>query len=470
DEETAQLMNEYFICIKIDREERPDLDNIYMDAIHVMGLQGGWPLNVFLMPNQKPFYGGTYFPNKNWKALLKNIAEAYQLHHDQLVDSAEGFGRSLSANELEKYGLRNDQQKLSPDFLSAAVNKLTKNFDAEWGGMKRSPKFPMPALWAFLLDHALLQNDQQLQRMVFVTLKKIGMGGIYDQLAGGFARYSVDGEWFAPHFEKMLYDNGQLLSLYAKAFQVTGEDFYQEKIYETVAWLESEMLQEEGGFFAALDADSEGKEGKFYVWTKTELETLIAEDLGWFSELYNITPEGNWEDGTNILFQTKEYEEIAKKYAFQQEEFKAKLQEMKGKLASIRSKRVRPGLDDKVISGWNGLMITGLCQAYWATSDSRVLDLALRNGEFLMAKMVEDKKLYRTYKSGLAYTPAFLEDYAAVIQALIHLYQVQFDQKWLERARQLADYTLEHFYDPQDGFFFFNNPDAEQLIANKKEL
>lgn len=470
DEETAQLMNEYFICIKIDREERPDLDNIYMDAIHVMGLQGGWPLNVFLMPNQKPFYGGTYFPNKNWKALLKNIAEAYQLHHDQLVDSAEGFGRSLSANELEKYGLRNDQQKLSPDFLSAAVNKLTKNFDAEWGGMKRSPKFPMPALWAFLLDYALLQKDQQLQEMVFFTLKKIGMGGIYDQLAGGFARYSVDGEWFAPHFEKMLYDNGQLLSLYAKAFQVTGEDFYQEKIYETVAWLESEMLQEEGGFFAALDADSEGKEGKFYVWTKTELETLIAEDLGWFSELYNITPEGNWEDGTNILFQTKEYEEIAKKYAFQQEEFKAKLQEMKGKLASIRSKRVRPGLDDKVISGWNGLMITGLCQAYWATSDSRVLDLALRNGEFLMAKMVEDKKLYRTYKSGLAYTPAFLEDYAAVIQALIHLYQVQFDQKWLERARQLADYTLEHFYDPQDGFFFFNNPDAEQLIANKKEL
>jgi uncharacterized protein YyaL (SSP411 family) len=470
DEETAQLMNDHFICIKIDREERPDLDNIYMDAIHVMGLQGGWPLNVFLMPNQKPFYGGTYFPNKNWKALLKNIGQAFELHHDQLMDSAEGFGRTLSANELEKYGLKNDRDQLSATYLATAVKQLTKNFDGNWGGMKRSPKFPMPAIWSFLFDYSLLQQDRRLQEMVFFTLKKIGMGGIYDHLAGGFARYSVDGEWFAPHFEKMLYDNGQLLSLYAKAYQVTGEDFYQEKINETVAWLENEMLQEEGGFYSALDADSEGKEGKFYIWTKAELEELISDDLGWFSELYNIKPEGNWEDGTNILFQTKEYEEIAEKYAFQKEEFKAKIEGIKSKLLKVRAKRIRPGLDDKVISGWNGLMISGLCRAYLATGNTRILQLALHNGEFLLAKMMEEGQLYRTYKNGLAYIPAFLEDYAAVIQAFVHLYQVHFDPKWLQLAKQLADYTLEHFYDPQDGFFFFNNPDAEKLIANKKEL
>src|SRR5690606_36433140 len=257
--ETAQLMNEHFICIKIDREERPDLDNIYMDAIHTMGLQGGWPLHVFLMPNQKPFYGGTYFPNKNWKALLKNIAEAFQLHHEQLMASAEGFGSTLNTNELEKYNLKNDGEKPSPALLSEAVKQLVKNFDPEWGGMKRSPKFPMPAIWSFLLDYSLLQQDHALQEKVHFTLKRIGMGGIYDHLTGGFARYSVDGEWFAPHFEKMLYDNGQLLGLYAKAYQVSHDSFYFEKINETVAWLEEEMPQEEGGFFSALDADSEGK-------------------------------------------------------------------------------------------------------------------------------------------------------------------------------------------------------------------
>lgn len=470
DEETARMMNEHFICIKIDREERPDLDNIYMDAIQVMGLQGGWPLNVFLMPNQKPFYGGTYFPNKNWRALLKNIAEAFQLNHDQLFDSAEGFGRSLSANELDKYGLKNDQEMLSASFLTDAVDQLTNNFDAEWGGMKRSPKFPMPSLWSFLLDYSFLQKDLRIQEMVFFTLKKIGMGGIYDHLAGGFARYSVDEEWFAPHFEKMLYDNGQLLSLYAQAFQITKDNFYQEKIQETVAWLEDEMRQEEGGFYAALDADSEGKEGKFYIWTRAELEDHLQEDMVWFAALYNVKPHGNWEEGFNILFQTENYEAIAAQYGIDSRDFDHRLKSIKVKLKAIRAKRVHPGLDDKVISGWNGLTISGLAQSYLATGDSRILDLAVQNGEFLHTKMIRDKQLFRSYKNGQAYTPAFLEDYAAVIQAFIGLYQVQFDKKWLDRARELCDYTLEHFFDEEDGFFYFNNPDAEKLIANKKEL
>jgi uncharacterized protein YyaL (SSP411 family) len=470
DEETANLMNEHFICIKIDREERPDLDNIYMDAIHVMGLQGGWPLNVFLMPDQKPFYGGTYFPNKNWKSLLHSIAEAYRKNHEQLVESAEGFGRSLSTKEFDKYGLKADKKELSSQYLSQAVSQLIKNFDSEWGGMKRSPKFPMPAIWAFLLDYALLKKDNNLQEKVFFTLKKIGMGGIYDHLGGGFARYSVDGKWFAPHFEKMLYDNGQLLSLYAKAFQVSGDDFFKEKIQETVSWIENEMLQEEGGFYSALDADSEGVEGKFYTWSQEELERLISEDAGWFADLYNIESEGNWEDRVNILFQTKSYEEVSQKYAFQLDDFKQHLTSLKKKLYQIRAKRIPPGLDDKVISGWNGLALSGLVQTYLATKDPKILNLAVRNGEFLISKMIQEDVLYRSYKNGKAYTPAFLEDYAAVIQAFIQLYQVSFDQKWLTEAKKLTDYTLLHFFDKEDGYFYFNNPDAEKLIANKKEL
>ena len=470
DLETAQLMNEHFICIKIDREERPDLDNIYMDAIHAMGLQGGWPLHVFLMPSQKPFYGGTYFPNKNWKALLKNIAEAFNLHHDQLMASAEGFGRTLSANELEKYGLRNDEEQLSVATLETAVQQLVKNFDSDWGGMRRSPKFPMPTVWSFLLDYALLAKDQSILDQVLFTLRKIGMGGIYDHLAGGFARYSVDGKWFAPHFEKMLYDNGQLLELYAKAYQVTHDAFFKEKVTETVAWLENEMLQVEGGFYAALDADSEGKEGKFYVWNFAELRAHIGEDLGWFSELYNIKAEGNWEEGTNILFQTKSYEELASKYAFQADELNKKLKSVKETLKAVRAKRVPPGLDDKIISGWNGLVISGLCQAYWATGDEQVLALARRNAEFILDKMVVEGQLYRSYKNGIAYTPAFLEDYASIIHAFMQLYQVKFDSKWLDWAKKLTDYVIDHFFDEEDGFFYFNNPDAEKLIANKKEL
>lgn len=470
DEETARLMNEHFVCIKIDREERPDLDNIYMDAIQIMGLQGGWPLNVFLMPDQKPFYGGTYFPNKNWKSLLLNIAEAFEKHHGQLAESAESFGRSISTKEVAKYGLKDNREKLSAEALAKAVDQLIRNFDPEWGGMKKSPKFPMPAIWNFLLDYSLLQKDESLQEKVLFTLKKIGMGGIYDHIGGGFARYSVDEKWFAPHFEKMLYDNGQLLSLYAKAYQITGDPFYKEKTLETVQWLEKEMLQEEGGFYAALDADSEGVEGKFYTWTKNELEEVIGEDAEWFAELYHITAGGNWEKGVNILFQTKSYEKICQKFALKADTFRGRLNALKDKLFRFRAERIRPGLDDKVISGWNGLVISGLVHTYLATGDPKTYGLAIRNGEFLHSKMIKDHLLYRSYKNGKAYTPAFLEDYAAVIQAFIHLYPLTFDQKWLLEAKELTEYTLLHFFDKEDGFFYFNNPDAEKLIANKKEL
>ncbi|WPR77894.1 thioredoxin domain-containing protein [Algoriphagus sp. NG3] len=470
DEATAELMNAHFVCIKIDREERPDIDNIYMDAVQAMGLQGGWPLNVFLMPNQKPFYGGTYFPNQQWKGLLANIANAFEKHEDQLAESAEGFGSSLNRKETEKYGISAGDQELDPDELAEIVAKITSQLDREWGGMNRVPKFPMPAIWSFLLDYGLLHRDKKLLNEVLFTLRKIGMGGIYDQLRGGFARYSVDGEWFAPHFEKMLYDNGQLLELYAKAFQVSGDPFFKEKITETVAWIEAEMGNGEGGFHAAQDADSEGEEGKFYVWTYGELKELIPDELPWFSKLYNLKPEGNWEDGVNILFQTESEQTIADEYGMSLEEFKSKLKEIKAQLLEVRNQRIFPGKDDKVLSGWNGLMSAGLIQAYYATGEKSMLDLAIKNLKFLQNKLLVDGVLHRAYKNGKAYTPGFLEDYAAVIKASLMAFEATGEAQWLDLARPLTDLCLAEFHDETDGFFFFNNPNAEKLIANKKEL
>ena len=470
DQVTADLMNEHFVCIKIDREERPDIDNIYMDAVQAMGLQGGWPLNVFLMPNQKPFYGGTYFPNTQWKSLLANIADAFEKHEDQLAESAEGFGNSLTRSETEKYGIAAGAQELDPDELAEVIAKLSAQFDPEWGGMNRIPKFPMPAIWAFVLDYALLARNQDLQEKVFFTLRKMGMGGIYDQLRGGFARYSVDGEWFAPHFEKMGYDNGQLLELFSKAYQISQEPFFLEKVTETVAWIEIEMLQEEGGFHSAQDADSEGVEGKFYTWTYAELAEILPDDMPWFSKLYNLKPDGNWEDEVNILFQTKSYVEIATEFGMSELEFILKLNEVKANLLQIRNQRIFPGKDDKILSGWNGLISAGLFQAYLATGEKRMLELALDNLEFLHRKLYINGVLHRSYKNGKAYTPGFLEDYAQVIRASLMGFEASGDSKWLNFAQQLTDFCLDEFYDKSDGFFFFNNPKAEKLIANKKEL
>lgn len=470
DESTAEIMNAHFVCIKIDREERPDIDNIYMDAVQAMGLQGGWPLNVFLMPNQNPFYGGTYFPNQQWKGLLSNIADAFEKHEDQLAESAEGFGKSLNQRETEKYGISAANHELDPDELAEIVAKISSKLDPEWGGMNRAPKFPMPSIWSFLLDFALLRRDEKVVEQVLFTLRKIGMGGIYDQLRGGFARYSVDGEWFAPHFEKMLYDNGQLLELYSKAFQVSGDLFFKEKVIETVGWLEAEMLTSEGGFHAAQDADSEGVEGKFYVWKYEELKNLIPDELPWFSKLYNLKPDGNWEDGVNILFQTEREQRIAEELGMNLEEFKTKLKQVKTHLLEVRNQRIFPGKDDKILSGWNGLMSAGLIQAYYATGERHMLDLALKNLEFLNDKLVRDGVLHRAYKNGKAYTPGFLEDYASVIRASLMAFEATGDPRWLDFARPLTDLCITEFYDESDGFFFFNNPNSEKLIANKKEL
>ena len=469
-EEVAELMNTYFVCIKIDREERPDLDNIYMEAVQVMGLQGGWPLNVFLMPDHKPFYGGTYFPKAQWIKVLSGVAHAFSHQYEDLVQSAEGFGRSIDRSVVEKYGLKKGTSLFTPEKVRDVAHHFASGIDPDWGGMKRVPKFPMPAIWNFLLDMAILDKQETLGEQVSFTLKKIGMGGIYDHLGGGFCRYSVDGEWFAPHFEKMLYDNGQLLGLYAKAFQYNKDSFFKEKVIETTDWLLREMQSPEKGFYAAVDADSEGEEGKFYTWTYSELGELLGEDLPWFSQLYSIKPRGNWESGLNILFQKEAYEKVASDHGISIEVFQSKLKGVKHKLLLKRDVRIRPGLDDKIISGWNGWVIDGFCHAYLAIGLEAYKATALEAGDFIWKEMVRDNVLFRNFKGQEAYTPAFLEDYAAVIQSFISLYKITFDSIWLNRAEKLTQKVMDNFFDESDGLFYFNDPKSEKLIADKKEI
>jgi hypothetical protein len=471
DNEVARVMNENFICIKLDREERPDIDQIYMDAIQNMGLNGGWPLNVFLMPNQKPFYGGTYFPKKNWLSLLDNVALAFQKDRAKLSESADNFALAINSSEAEKL---NFGQSKDADFhkniLDATYQQFEKFMDWDLGGTVGAPKFPMPVIWQFLTRFAALSGNKKASEAVEFTLTSIGQGGIYDQIGGGFARYSVDAEWFAPHFEKMLYDNGQLISLYANQYRLTKNNYFKTIIEESIQFLERELLNSTGGFYAALDADSEGEEGKFYVWTFEEWKKTLGKDHSLMAKFFNITAQGNWENGVNIPYQhtAKSLFCIAEKV--DEAQFDEKLQRSKNKLLKERNKRVRPGLDDKTLCGWNALMLKGLCDAYKAINKSSFLQLATQNYQFLLQNMLKGNKLFRSFKNGKASIDAYLEDYALCIQAFITYSEISGDLNALDQAVALTNYTITNFYDEKEQLFFYTDEQAEKLIARKKEI
>ncbi len=475
--EVARLMNEHFVSIKIDREERPDVDQIYMEAVQSMGVQGGWPLNVFLMPDQKPFYGGTYFPKPNWMALLKNVADAFAQSRQALAESAQQFAEHLSLSEVLKYDLLAVSDTLSGDDLAdqlpAIYAKFSASFDREKGGMQHAPKFPMPVHWLFLLRYHAHTQDPAALEQVTLTLDHMADGGIYDQLGGGFARYSVDAEWFAPHFEKMLYDNGQLLSLYAEAFTLTKNPAYRQVIQDTAVFVRREMTSGEGGFYSALDADSEGEEGKFYVWRYEELKELLGENYKLIADYYGITKAGNWENGENILHKPLSDEAFASKHYLDEEELHKLVGQAKEMLFNARTGRIRPGLDDKILTAWNGLMLKGLADTYAALDNDTLLTMAAQNAHFIAEKLTRTEAgqtgLYRTYKNGKASLDAYLEDYACVVDGLVALYQVSFEERWLSLAESLTEYTMAHFLDTEEGFFFFTD-DASALIARKKEL
>lgn len=479
-EEIAHVMNEKFVCIKVDREERPDVDAIYMDAVQAMGVQGGWPLNVFLMPDAKPFYGVTYLPPRNWVNLLVSISDAYQEHRGDLEQSAEGFARELNLTDADRYGLAQNDPLFSPESLEVLYRKVIVKADDEKGGMNRAPKFPMPSIWRFLLRYydatlASGEGNEAALRQVELTLDRMALGGIYDQLGGGFARYSTDADWFAPHFEKMLYDNGQLLTLYSEAYSLTKSPLYRHVVYQTIAFAQRELLSPEGGFYSALDADSEGVEGKFYTFTTPELKEILGDDYDWFADLYSISEAGNWEHGRNILHRTESDESFAERMGWSISDLNVRLDATHTRLLRVRNERIRPGLDDKILCSWNGLMLKGLATAYRVFNEPEFLTLALRLAYFLMKKMRDSRngRLWHTYKAGRARQAGFLDDYAAVIDGLLALYQATFTEGWLTEADQLTQYVLTNFADPDpsaDDLLFFTDKNGEELIARRKEL
>ena len=459
-EDIAQIMNEYFVCIKVDREERPDIDHIYMEAVQAMRQSGGWPLNVFLTPQQKPFFGGTYFPPKNWAQLLLQIHKTFEQKRAEIDESAEDLRNHLQTTDLNRFA-KGDDVVSTQESLDRMFNILETRFDKTWGGIEKAPKFVMPSIWHFVLRYYAITKNQNALHMVTHTLKHMAYGGLYDQLAGGFSRYSVDAEWFAPHFEKMLYDNAQLLSLYSEAYMVTKDNVFKNVVYETTDWLKNEMTHPGGGFYSALDADSEGVEGKFYTWTEEELKTILGDQAEHITKYYHTSLEGNWEHGRNIL---KRGHESELRLAHEN------LKELKKKLLSVRKKRIRPGLDDKILTGWNAMTIQGLIDAYKAFGDEQFLKLALENISFIENFLIVNGRVSRAFKNKPSEAEAFLEDYAYLIQAYTSLYQVTFNEGWLHKAHIWCNYVYEHFYDREDGFFHFSSLSAEQLIAKKKEI
>lgn len=477
DETTAALMNEYFVNIKIDREERPDLDHIYMDAVQAMTGSGGWPLNVFLTPDTRPFFGGTYFPPERaynrpgWKEILTGIHKSYLEKKEEIISQAESLtGHLLSSNS---FGIQ--QQGSGDDIFSDAqlqtiAENLLANADTEWGGFGKAPKFPQTFSIQYLLRHYHFTKDASALKQALLSLDKMIDGGIYDQLGGGFARYSTDNEWLAPHFEKMLYDNALLVSVLAEAHQLTGTPRYAGAIRQTLAFVEREMLSEEGGFYSALDADSEGVEGKFYTWSKAEIEALLGNDATVFCAYYNVKEKGNWEH-TNILRITKPVNLFA-------EENKIPLMDLEQRLAGCRqilmlerSKRIRPQLDDKILLGWNALMNTAYSKAYAALGEEAYRQMAIQNMQFLEDKLDGDEEHWQhTYKNGRARIDAFLDDYAYLIQAYIHLQEITGNGNYLLKAKALTEWVVENFEEGDTGFFFYTHQYQTDVIVRKKEV
>ena len=472
DEKVAAVMNEYFVCIKVDREERPDIDQIYMAAVQLMTGRGGWPLNCICLPDQRPIYGGTYFRKNDWLSLLFNLADFYKNKPEEAEDYASKLTDGIV--KFENFSPVTGEKKYSRADLEAIVKNWQRYFDKIEGGIGSAPKFPMPNNWQFLMRYAYFMQDTEIAAQVKLTLHKMAFGGIYDHVGGGFARYSVDGRWHVPHFEKMLYDNAQLLSLYAEAAVWSFEPLYQQIAGEIIQFVKRELSSADGGFYSALDADSEGVEGKFYTFDKAEIERVLEADATVFCIYYNITDDGNWaEEETNVLFRKDTDEQLAEKLGIGISQLNTIIRSARERLLIYRSTRVRPGLDFKILASWNGLMLKGLCEAYRAFDQHEYLELALNNAAFILEKLVDpDGHLIRIYseKSQLAQSFAFLDDYANVIDAFIALYEVTFDEQWLIKAKELTTIAIDCFYNEEQGMFYYTAADDEQLIARKYEL
>jgi len=473
DQEVAVVMNAHFASIKVDREERPDVDAVYMKAIQIMTGRGGWPLNVVTLPDGRPVWGGTYFRKADWMHTLGQLQEIYQSAPEKMIDYAEKLHQGIQSMSIIPN--KNTETSINQEQIAELVEKWKKSFDWEFGGMSSSPKFMMPNNYHFLMRYAHQKKDSQLLDFVNLTLTKMAFGGIFDTVDGGFSRYSVDNKWHVPHFEKMLYDNGQLVSLYSDAYKLTQNSLFKEVIEKTLSFVERELMNVEGGFYCALDADSLNpenhlEEGAFYVWKILELKSIIVDDFDLFSQVFNINTFGLWEDENYVLIQSLSLEEIANNNRITLSELASKKEIWEQKLYLEREKRSKPRLDDKCLTSWNAIMLKGFVDAYKALEEQKYLDLALQNANFIIKNLWSSEgNLFHNYKNEKSTINGYLEDYSLVIAAFISLYEVTFDEKWLHNAKQLTDYSLEHFYEEQTGFFAFTSNLDEALIASHFE-
>jgi len=480
DPATAAVMNAGFVNIKVDREERPDLDGIYMQAVQAMTGHGGWPMTVFLAPDGTPFYGGTYFPPEDrhnlpsFTRVLQAIEDAWRNKRDQVLAS----GMQLREQLAQTVSASASGTGLDVGVLDAAAKGLIQQFDPNYGGFGNAPKFPQPMAVEFLLRYWKRTDDKQALIVAEHTLQQMARGGVFDHLGGGFHRYSTDAEWLVPHFEKMLYDNAQLMRAYADAWVLTGNDRYRIAVEDIFQWLQREMTHPDGAFFCALDSESEGGEGKSYVWTTEELQHVLGrEDAELFAAVYGFQPEGNYAEeatgerpGTNIPHLSAPLEEVARTKDIALEELSGRLAQMRQKLLAVRNKRVQPHKDDKVLASWNGLMISALAHAGKELDEPRYVDAAARAAGFIVDRMIDERGLRRSWRKGKADLPGYLDDYAFLADGLLDLYEATEDERWLTEARKLADNMLADFEDAEGGGLYFTSSQHAELIVRSKNL
>lgn len=473
DSTVASVMNKYFISVKVDREERPDVDQTYINAVQLMTGSAGWPLNVITLPDGRPVWGGTYFRKNEWINSLEQIQELYQKEPQKLIAYANRLKEGLKSLDLIQRNTEDVDYKNYP--TASVIKKMSQNFDRENGGSKGAPKFMMPNNLEFFLQYAVQKNDQDLLDFTVLTLDKMAYGGLYDQLGGGFARYSTDEKWHVPHFEKMLYDNAQLVSLYSHAYSVTKKPLYKEVVKETLDFIERELTNPEGGFYSSLDADSKNsdgklKEGAFYVFTSEELQTLLQDDFTIFGEYYNINNYGKWENNHYVLIRKKTDSEIENEFGITAEELHQKKENWKKILLKYRDERPKPRLDDKTLTSWNALMLKGYVDAYKAFGQEEYLEAALKNANFISEKQLQKSgQLFHNYKDGKSSINGFLEDYAFTIDAFLDLYQVTLDEKWLQFSKRMAKYAKSNFFDEEKHMFYFTSKEDPEIVTRNFE-
>lgn len=474
DSTVASIMNKDFISVKVDREERPDVDQIYINAVQLMTGRAGWPLNVITLPDGRPVFGGTYFRKNQWMETLTKMQELYEKEPQKLIEYATKLEEGIKGMDLVT--LNNEHIDFIEYPSASLIERWSKDFDKTFGGYKRAPKFMMPNNYQYLLRYGVQHGDSDVLDQVTLTLNKMAYGGVYDHIGGGFSRYSTDVRWHIPHFEKMLYDNAQLVSLFSNAYLVTKNPLYKDVVTETLEFIAREMTNEEGAFYSSLDADSETEngeleEGAYYIYSKEELKLLLTSDFELFKSYYNINNSGKWpENGNYVLIRDKSDTEITKKFSITSETLRQKKDSWKKLLLEHRNKRPKPRLDDKTLTSWNGLMLKGYVDAYKAFQKKEYLEAALKSARFIDTKQHhKNGALYHNYKDGKSTINGYLEDYAAVIDGYIALYEVTLDSQWINKAKQLANYTFTYFFDTERSMFYFTSSEDAPLVTRNFE-